>query len=128
MIKNSKHYKICGYVRVSTEEQAESPEGSFKNQEERIRLAVRHKQENGMSVELVNVYVDAGLSAKDMKRPALQRMLTSARKGEVDLIILTELSRLSRNTKDFCEMWEFFEEHNCEFQSLREHFRTSGNF
>ena len=125
MIKSTKHYRICGYVRVSTEEQAESPEGSIKNQEERIRQAVRHKLEAGASVELVNIYVDAGLSAKDMKRPALQRMLNAVEKHEINLVVVTELSRLSRNTKDFCEMWEFFEAHGCEFFSLREHFDTT---
>jgi site-specific DNA recombinase len=125
MANSSKHYKVCGYVRVSTEEQAESPEGSIKNQEERIRQAVRHKIESGASVELVNVYVDAGLSAKDMKRPALQKMLNAVKKKEINLVIVTELSRLSRNTKDFCGMWEFFEEHECEFQSMREQFDTT---
>ena len=125
MSNQAKHYRICGYVRVSTEEQAESPEGSIKNQEERIKQAVRHKLESGASVELVEVYVDAGLSAKDMKRPALQRMLSSIKRKEVNLVIVTELSRLSRNTKDFCEMWEFLEDHGCEFLSLREHFDTT---
>ena len=94
MSNQAKHYRICGYVRVSTEEQAESPEGSIKNQEERIKQAVRHKLESGASVELVEVYVDAGLSAKDMKRPALQRMLSSIKRKEVNLVIVTELSRL----------------------------------
>jgi site-specific DNA recombinase len=110
---------------VSTEEQAESPEGSIKNQEERIRQAVRHKMEAGESVELVEVFIDAGLSAKDMKRPALQRMLGLIKRSEVNLVMVTELSRLSRNTKDFCELWEFFEAHGCEFHSLREHFDTT---
>lgn len=125
MSNSVKHYRICGYVRVSTEEQAESPEGSIKNQEERIKQAVRHKLEAGDSVELVDVYVDSALSAKDMKRPALQRMLGAIKRKEVNLVVVTELSRLSRNTKDFCEMWEFFESSGCEFQSLREHFDTT---
>jgi DNA invertase Pin-like site-specific DNA recombinase len=35
----------CGiYVRVSTEEQAENPEGSIKNQEQRLREFVKLKQ------------------------------------------------------------------------------------
>ncbi len=125
MVKSNKHYRICGYVRVSTEEQAESPEGSIKNQEERIRQAVRHKIETGASVELVDVFVDAGLSAKNMKRPALQKMLSSIKRKEINLVIVTELSRLSRNTKDFCDMWDFLETEGCEFQSLREQFDTT---
>lgn len=125
MSNSKKHFKVCAYVRVSTEEQAESPEGSIKNQEERIKQAVRHRMEAGESVELVEVFVDAGLSAKDMKRPALQRMLSMIKRREVNLVMVTELSRLSRNTKDFCEMWEFLEVHDCEFHSLREHFDTT---
>jgi DNA invertase Pin-like site-specific DNA recombinase len=33
----NKNYKIALYVRVSTDEQAENPEGSIKNQQQRLR-------------------------------------------------------------------------------------------
>ncbi len=33
-------FKIALYIRVSTEEQAENPEGSIRNQEDRLRQAV----------------------------------------------------------------------------------------
>ncbi|NOT78971.1 MAG: recombinase family protein [Bacteriovoracaceae bacterium] len=113
------------YIRVSTEEQCENPEGSIKNQEERLRQVIRHEQESGKSCELAGVFVDAGLSAKNMNRPALQRLLKAIRQGDVNLVMVTELSRLSRSTKDFCEMWEFFQNVGCEFHSLREHFDTT---
>lgn len=124
MVK-SKNYKVALYIRVSTEEQAENPEGSIKNQEERLKQIVRQRNENGGSNEIIGVFVDPGLSAKDMKRPGLQRMLQAIRNREVNLVMVTELSRLSRSTKDFCEMWEFFEKFGCEFHSLREHFDTT---
>lgn len=122
---NPKHFKIALYIRVSTEEQAENPEGSIRNQEERLRQTVRHEQEKGKSCEITGVFVDAGLSAKNMNRPSLQKLLRAIREGEVNLVMVTELSRLSRNTKDFCEMWEFFQTTGCEFHSLREHFDTT---
>jgi site-specific DNA recombinase len=118
-------FKIAFYVRVSTEEQAQSPEGSIKNQEERLRRVVRERVEDGENAEIVGVFVDPGLSGKDTKRPELQRMFAMIRKREINLVIVSELSRLSRNTKDFCEMWEFFQEHDCEFTSLREKFDTT---
>jgi DNA invertase Pin-like site-specific DNA recombinase len=40
---------LCGYqhnCRVSTEEQAENPEGSIRNQEERLRQTVRYQQKH----------------------------------------------------------------------------------
>lgn len=121
----SKHFKVALYVRVSTEEQAENPEGSIRNQEERLRQTVRYQQEMGRSYEIAGVFVDAGLSAKDMNRPALQRLLKAVEQGDVNLVIVTELSRLSRSTKDFEHMWEFFKNKGCEFHSLRESFDTT---
>ena len=122
---NQQLFKCALYVRVSTEEQAENPEGSIRNQEERLRQTVRHQQEMGRSYEIAGVFVDAGLSAKDMNRPALQRLLKAVERGDVNLVMVTELSRLSRSTKDFEHMWEFFNSKGCEFHSLRESFDTT---
>ena len=36
-------FRIAIYTRVSTEEQAENPEGSIKNQEQRIREFIKLK-------------------------------------------------------------------------------------
>lgn len=122
---NSKHFKIALYVRVSTEEQAENPEGSIKNQEERLRQTVRYQKDMGKSCEIVGVFSDPGLSAKDMNRRSLKKLLKAVEQGDVNLVMVTELSRLSRSTKDFENMWEFFKSVGCEFYSLRENFDTT---
>lgn len=119
------NFKIAFYIRVSTEEQAENPEGSIKNQEDRLRLAVEYKNRSGNFGELVGIYTDAGISAKDMKRPQLQNLLRAIRNKEVDLVMVTELSRLSRNTRDFIGIWDLMREHGCRFSSLREDFDTT---
>ncbi|MBS1984634.1 MAG: recombinase family protein, partial [Bdellovibrionales bacterium] len=125
-IENSPQLKrVVGYVRVSTEEQAENPEGSIRNQEERIRQTVRFKNMEGTFGELTHVFVERGKSGKNTKRPELQRLLSMIRRREVDLIIVTELSRLSRSIKDFAEMWELMQAHGCAFMSLRENFDTT---
>ena len=41
------------------------------------------------------------------------------------MVIVTELSRLSRRVKDFCHIWDFLKEHNVKFMSLKENFDTS---
>lgn len=128
MVNNkAKHqdYKIALYVRVSTEEQAENPEGSVKNQEQRLREAVSYRNRNSSFGEIAGVYIDAGISAKDMKRPKLQEMLRAIRNSEVNLVMVTELSRLSRNNRDFLGMWDMMHEHGCRFMSLREDFDTT---
>jgi site-specific DNA recombinase len=111
---------------VSTEEQAENPEGSIRNQEQRLREFIRLKNSVEAFGEIVAVYTDPGVSAKNMNRPGFQRMLNAIGKGEVDLVLVTELSRFSRSTKDFTMLQEYLEEHDCKFMSLRENFDTSG--
>jgi site-specific DNA recombinase len=118
-------FKIALYIRVSTEEQAENPEGSIRNQEDRLRQAVAYKNSVGNFGEIKGVFVDAGISAKNMKRPQLQAMLKAVRNKEIDLVMVTELSRLSRNTRDFIGMWDMMRDLGCRFTSLREDFDTT---
>ena len=117
-----KGFKVGFYIRVSTEEQAsfKNPEGSIKNQTERLKQFLQYKNSSENFGELVHTFVDEGLSAKNTKRPGLQKLLLSIRRKEVDLVIVSELSRISRNLKDFCEIWEFMKQMNCGFLSLRE--------
>jgi len=123
--KNKKPFKIGLYIRVSTEEQAENPEGSIRNQEDRLRQAVEYKNRNHDFGEIKGAYIDAGISAKNMKRPKLQELLKAIRSKEIDLVMVTELSRLSRNTRDFIEMWDMMRDYGCSFTSLREDFDTT---
>ena len=123
--KNTKTHKIAAYIRVSTEEQAENPEGSIKNQEERIRQAVQFKNLDGPFGEIAHVFVDRAKSGKDTNRPALQGLLAAISRKEVSLVLVTELSRLSRSIKDFASIWELMQKHGCSFMSLRENFDTT---
>jgi site-specific DNA recombinase len=77
LMKNS--FKIGAYIRVSTQEQAENPEGSIKNQKERIIQTVKLKNMEGNFGEIVHFYTDSGLSGKDTNRPELQRLLKDVR-------------------------------------------------
>ena len=107
-------------------EQAENPEGSIRNQEMRLREYVKLKNLMEPFGEIVSLHSDPGVSAKDMNRPGFQKMLAAIERHEVDLVLVTELSRFSRSTKDFANLQEFLEDHDCKFMSIRENFDTSG--
>ena len=124
MIKNQ-GYKIGGYIRVSTEEQAQNLEGSIKNQEDRLRAHVRLKNMESHFGEIKSLYIDRAKSGKDTNRPELQKLLQDIREKKVNLVLVTELSRISRNMKDFSEIWELMQKLGCGFQSLRENFDTT---
>ena len=105
--------RIAAYIRVSTEEQARIQEGSLVSQKSRILeyIEFQNKREANWGM-LVEIYCDEGKSAKNMNgRPEFLRMLTDVKTGRVDLIIATELSRMSRNIKDFCEVWDLLKDH-----------------
>lgn len=120
-----KSYKIGLYLRVSTEEQASTPEGSIKSQECRLQEFVKHKNSFENFGEVIDIYCDAGISAKDTNRPEFQRMMNDIRSEKINMILITELSRLTRSIKDFAVLVEMLEELNCKIHSLKDNFDTS---
>lgn len=121
----AKGHRIAFYIRVSTEEQASNPEGSIKNQKERLLTAVQLKNLEGVFGEVAEIYVDRARSGKDTNRPELQRLLNAIRAKEISLVMVSELSRLSRSIKDFAGIWELMQANGCGFLSLRENFDTT---
>lgn len=102
---------ICrGYVRVSTTIQAEDGI-SLETQQKRIEAHCKYKDWT-----LEKIYIDAGVSAKDMERPQLKQLLTDIKKDEY--FIACDLSRFSRNTKDALNMLENLEARGVNFVCL----------
>lgn len=119
-------YRIGNYIRVSTEEQAQVVEGSLDSQQHRIKnfIAMKDAQESGWG-RVVETYIDDGFSAGDTKRPEYQRLMRDIASGKIDLILVTDLSRLSRNILDFCLLLEYLKKYNAKFLSIKDQFDTS---
>ena len=90
--------RAIGYLRVSTEEQADSGLG-LQAQEAQVRAEIEHK-----GWDLAELVVDAGVSAKTLKRPGLGRALEMLDAGEADVIVAAKLDRLSRSVADFLSL------------------------
>lgn len=105
------------YIRVSTDEQAQS---GYSLMAQRERLESFAKSQGWT---LAKVYEDDGYSAKDMNRPALQRMLKDAQPGEV--ILAYKLDRLTRSVLDLYELMNLFERSGVLFKSATEEFNTT---
>lgn len=73
----------------------------------------------------VQVYQDKGFSGKNTKRPAFMELLRAVEAGEIRKVIVYRLDRISRSIADFSRLWELFDEHGVEFQSVTEKFDTS---
>ena len=106
--------KAIGYVRVSTDRQAEQGV-SLEAQEAKIRAMATVQ-----SAELLDVIVDGGESAKSLNRPGLQRLLDLINAGKVDTVIVAKLDRLTRSVKDLCGLLELFEKRKVALVSVAE--------
>src|SRR6266700_704466 len=103
-----------GYVRVSTDRQAEKGV-SLEAQEAKIRAMATVQ-----GAELIDVIVDGGESAKCLNRPGLQRLLDLVNAGKVQAVIVAKLDRLTRSVKDLCGLLELFEKRKVALISVAE--------
>jgi len=111
--------KALGYVRVSTDKQAERGI-SLEAQAEKIRaMAVVH------GTTLAEIIVDGGESAKSLNRPGMARLLAMVDAGQVQTVIIAKLDRLTRSVKDLCTLLERFERRGVALVSVAESLDTS---
>jgi DNA invertase Pin-like site-specific DNA recombinase len=87
--------RVLGYVRVSTEEQADSRAGL-----EAQRAAIQRECER-RGWQLVDVVEDAGYSPKDLRRPGVRAALEELERGRANALVVAKLDRLSRSMLDF---------------------------
>jgi site-specific DNA recombinase len=108
-----------GYCRVSTDEQARDGV-SLDAQEARIRayaLAVGR--------ELSGVIVDAGESAKSLRRVGMQRILAGIQSGEIGAVICLKLDRITRSVRDLADLLELFAKRDVALVLVSESIDTS---
>jgi len=106
--------RVAGYLRVSTEDQAESGL-SLQNQELKVvGLAGVHDW------EVVAVVEDSGVSAKSVNRPGLQRVLSLVRSRKIDAVVVYKLDRLTRNLRNLLDLLEIFHRFKVRLVSVTE--------
>ena len=112
--------KIAGiYVRVSTEEQ--SREGfSLKEQEERLKEFCQFKR-----YSIYKVYKDAGISAKNDKRPAYQEMMNDVRNKNINVIVAFKLDRLTRSVYDIEKLMKIVNDNECDIDCMADESNTT---
>lgn len=112
--------RVAVYIRVSTLDQAR----------EGYSLAAQRKAleawADANGCEVIAIYEDAGISGKDIgHRPAMLQLLDHAATGNIDLILVWALSRLTRSVADLYNTWEHVSSHGVDIKSYTEPFDTS---
>ncbi len=92
--------RVIGYVRVSTEKQADSGL-SLAGQERQLRDECA---ERGWCLQ--EVITDKGKSAKTMSRDGIAAALSALRAGEADALMVSKSDRATRSVKDLYDLMD----------------------
>ncbi|HEY3414315.1 MAG TPA: recombinase family protein [Armatimonadota bacterium] len=111
--------RVYVYCRVSTDEQSTDDHYSLGNQEQRARDYAKAK---GWQVSWVRKDVASG---KNTNRPGFQALDAAVKIGEVDVVVVYRLDRLSRNVRDIYDFLDELQRRDIAFASITEGFDTT---
>lgn len=104
------------YARVST------VNGTVKGREEDPELQLREQREFSQlrKWEIVDSYVDRGVSGAKDSRPELNRLMADARRRKFDVVLVWKFDRFARSTSHLLWALEEFKVLGIDFVSLTE--------
>lgn len=94
---------------------------SVENQKEMCLAFVKAKFPESSSFTF---FSDEDFTGANTERPGLKEMLSRISEGEADALIVYQLDRLSRNVRDFSNIYEMLQEKGCKFISIKENIDT----
>lgn len=120
----TKVLKCAIYTRKSSEEGLEQDFNSLDAQREACEAYIKSQKHEGW--ELVEKqYNDGGFSGGTMNRPAFQELLEDVEKGEIDVVVVYKVDRLTRSLMDFAKIVDVFDKHETSFVSITQQFNTT---
>lgn len=119
-----KKVRCAIYTRKSTEEGLEQDFNSLDAQREACKAYVKSQQHEGWILNEKH-YDDGGFSGGSLDRPAVQDLFKDIEAGEVDIVVVYKVDRLTRSLMDFAKIVELFDKQNASFVSITQHFNTT---
>jgi DNA invertase Pin-like site-specific DNA recombinase len=112
------------YTRKSSEEGLEQDFNSLHAQREACAAYVASQASEGWQL-LPNEYDDGGISGGTLARPALKQLLADIAAGEIDIVVVYKVDRLTRSLLDFSKLVEAFDQAGVSFVSITQSFNTT---
>ena len=114
------------YTRKSSEDGLEQSFNSLDAQYEACEAYITSQRQEGW-VKIKACYDDGGLSGGTLERPALKALLADVAAGQVDMIVVYKIDRLTRSLADFAKLVDLLEAKSCSFVSVTQAFNTSSS-
>ncbi|MGH8083305.1 MAG: recombinase family protein [Lysobacter sp.] len=111
------------YARKSNEEGLEREYNSIDAQRDAGASYIASRRSDGW-IPVADDYDELAVSARDMNRPVLQRLLTDIRQGRIDVVVVYRLDRLTRSMRDFPVLVDLLDQHKVSLVSITENFNT----
>ncbi|HEX7408006.1 MAG TPA: recombinase family protein, partial [Candidatus Binatia bacterium] len=119
-----KRSRCAIYTRKSTDEGLEQAFNSLDAQREACTAFILSQKHEGWTV-LPTLYDDGGYSGGTMERPALQQLLADIEAGQIDVVVVYKVDRLTRALSDFAKLVEVFDRRGVSFVSITQQFNTT---
>ena len=118
-----KPLRCAVYTRKSSEEGLEQSFNSLDAQRAACEAYVMSQKHEGW-VLIPDHFDDGGFSGGNIDRPGLQQLMGLVDRGEIDIIVVYKIDRLTRSLMDFAKLAEEFEKHEVSFVSITQSLNT----
>ena len=119
-----KTLRCAVYTRKSTEDGLEQEFNSLHAQREACEAYILSQRHEGWTL-VDRHYDDGGFSGGNMERPGLKALLADIDAGEVDVIVVYKVDRLTRSLADFAKIVERLDARQASFVSVTQAFNTT---
>ncbi len=120
----AKRSRCAIYTRKSTDEGLEQAFNSLDAQREACVAFIQSQKHEGWTVSPA-LYDDGGFSCGTLERPGLKRLLADIEAGQIDVIVVYKVDRLTRALSDFAKLVENFDRRGVSFVSITQQFNTT---
>ena len=95
--KGTKIWSVAVYIRLSQEDSNNGEDKQESNSITSQKALLNEFIEEHDDLIVYDTYVDDGYTGTDFNRPGFQRLLEDMRKGNINCVLVKDLSRLGRN-------------------------------
>jgi DNA invertase Pin-like site-specific DNA recombinase len=126
MADKPKALRCAIYTRKSSEEGLDQDFNSLDAQRAASEAYILSQASEGWEL-LPARYDDGGYSGGTMDRPGLTALLADIEAGQIDVVVVYKIDRLTRSLTDFSRIVEIFEKADCSFVSVTQSFNTTNS-
>ena len=124
MTEEGKVKRCAVYTRKSMEDAVEKDFNSIVAQREAGEAFIRSQMANGWTL-IDKRYDDYGFSGGNVNRPALKELLKDCEAGQIDVVVIYKIDRLSRSLCDFAELSRQFDQWGVSLVAVTQEINTA---